>query len=526
VALTLGVVTFALRMLALVGFPNDQFMSLTPAAQMLLGEWPVRDFVDAGAPLTIAASALALGIGGRNLLSEAVLVSLAFAVAAVLMVVTVRRWTGSVALAVWAAIAMLVAYPRPYSYPKIVLYVAAAGAMLAYAERPGRWRRLALAGTIAVAFLFRHDHGLYIAVASCVALAFVHARDGCAATARACIHLAGMALVVLTPFIVFVQVYAGWPGYLATALEVSRVEAARTLQGWPDPTAFSPGDPDQYAAVLYYVFWALAALALALIALRARTAPIAELAVAAAAVVLAVCVNAGFLRDPIDARIPDAVVPAVLLLAWIAATPVARGPAREFSRLAIVATLALMVVALARVGRFGEQVDRAGVNGGIDGVRARALEIVSELRAPYVEEQMPSDFAFALVPFYRYVQACTPSQARLFVTGFAPEVAFYARRGFAGGHAVLYAGFHSSPPAQQQIVDRLDGQLVPFVIVPPDRFGEFERLYPGVHAYVARHYRRLTDVPVDGAQEPAHIFVRRDTPSVRSYGPEEWPCFR
>ena len=525
VALLLGVLTAAMRLLALVGFPNDQFASLTPAAQILMGDWPVRDFVDAGAPLTYIASAIALAIGGRTLLSEAVLVALAFGIAAALTVVIVLRWTGSLLLGVWAAGVELVAFPRPYSYPKILLYVAAAGATLAYAQRPDRWRRLALGAMVATAFLFRHDHGLYIGVAALAAVAVVQAPLGLAVAARECALAAATVLVLLLPFFVYVQAYAGLAEYVAVGLDVSRVEAERTLQGWPNPAVFSFGDPDQYAALLYYVFWALPFCALAMVVSSVRSRPASDLAVATAVIALAMCTCLGFLRDPMDARIPDVIVPVVLLLSWIAMRAFSAVRHRGLFGVAALVVMTAVTIATARVGRFGEQVDRTGVNGGLDGVRARAHEVLTDLRKPYVEEQMPSDFAFALVPFYEYVQACTPSNARLLVTGFAPEVPFFARRAFAGGLPVLYAGFHSSPRAQRQIVQRLDRQLVPFVVVPPDRFDEFERLYPEVNTYVARHYTPLTNVPVDGAGQPSRIFVRRELKAAGTWGPERWPCF-
>ena len=39
------------------GFPNDHYFHVARARQMLLGEWPVRDFVDPGAPLQYVISA-------------------------------------------------------------------------------------------------------------------------------------------------------------------------------------------------------------------------------------------------------------------------------------------------------------------------------------------------------------------------------------------------------------------------------------------------------------------------------------
>ena len=51
VSAVVGAVTFVFRFLSLPGFSNDHFVHLSGAAQMLLGDWPVRDFVDPGLPL-------------------------------------------------------------------------------------------------------------------------------------------------------------------------------------------------------------------------------------------------------------------------------------------------------------------------------------------------------------------------------------------------------------------------------------------------------------------------------------------
>lgn len=77
--------TASFRFMALSrGFTNDHFIHLANAQQMLFGEWPTRDFLDAGMPLMYVASALAQQVLGRTLFAEAMLVAVAFGLAAVL----------------------------------------------------------------------------------------------------------------------------------------------------------------------------------------------------------------------------------------------------------------------------------------------------------------------------------------------------------------------------------------------------------------------------------------------------------
>ena len=73
-----------------------------------------------------------------------------------------RRVSGSVPAAL-VAVALLVALePRHYNYPKIVLYAVGLWLAWAYADRPGRLRLVALATLVPLAFLFRHDHLVYL----------------------------------------------------------------------------------------------------------------------------------------------------------------------------------------------------------------------------------------------------------------------------------------------------------------------------------------------------------------------------
>src|SRR5688572_28548437 len=170
-ALVLFALVASLRFLALTGFPDDHYVHLAGAQQMLHGEWPSRDFVDLGAPLTYAISAAAQAIFGQRQLTEALLMASAFGLGAVLTLRAGVALTGSVLLGSAAALIELLVYPRTYSYPKMVLYAAAAVAFLWYASRPSRARIIGLGALAACAALVRHDHGLYIGIASVAAVA-------------------------------------------------------------------------------------------------------------------------------------------------------------------------------------------------------------------------------------------------------------------------------------------------------------------------------------------------------------------
>src|SRR5881628_435045 len=124
-ATALGIVAFLYRYLTFTEFSNDHYVNLSRAQQWLLGDWPVRDFVDPGMPLTYALSAVVQWMSGPSLHAELLLIAAAFAAATVLTYVAAARVSGSIWLGVLAALVTLIVYPVSYSYPKLLPYAAA-----------------------------------------------------------------------------------------------------------------------------------------------------------------------------------------------------------------------------------------------------------------------------------------------------------------------------------------------------------------------------------------------------------------
>lgn len=224
VAATLAVLTIAWRVLTFGGFPNDHHVHLARAQQWLLGDWPVRDFVDPGMPLMYAVSAAAWWLWGGSPATELLLISAAFALGAACTVVVARRLSGSILIAAGAALLEVSITPRSYSYPKVLLYAAAAWAVAAVIDSPSRQRIAVLAAVAGSAFLFRHDHGVYIGLTAAVAVAFAGGiRDWRTAARRAAL-LATLALLLVTPWLLFVVYHQGLDEYFASGIEFSRAE--------------------------------------------------------------------------------------------------------------------------------------------------------------------------------------------------------------------------------------------------------------------------------------------------------------
>ena len=208
-AVLLFAASLAWRFLTFNGFSNDHYGHLALAQQMLLGDRPVRDFFDPGWPLTYLLSAVAWFVAGSAMGTEWALTAVAFAIGAVCTVGAAYRLSVSLPIAVLVTVIEILIYPRSYSYPKVLAYAVGACAMLAVAARPSPRRILSMAAVVAVAFLFRHDYGLYIGVASAVCVALASRAEGWRMAVRRVTALTASVAVMLLPWLLFVMLNGG-----------------------------------------------------------------------------------------------------------------------------------------------------------------------------------------------------------------------------------------------------------------------------------------------------------------------------
>ncbi|NOT24869.1 MAG: hypothetical protein HOP16_02095 [Acidobacteria bacterium] len=228
------ILALAWRLLTFTGFTNDHYAHYALAQQMMLGDRPIRDFTDPGWPLTYALSAAAWWLAGSAMWVEWLLSSGALAAGALLTVVVAARLSGSVWIAVFVAALELISYPRTYAYPKIFVYALGAWVMVTMASRLSARRVVFMAGIVAMAFLLRHDHGLYLGIAAAVCVAVASRSDGArAAFVRAATLTATTALWLL-PWMLFVTANGGLSAYFDRAIEYAQAEAnASNLRSLP-----------------------------------------------------------------------------------------------------------------------------------------------------------------------------------------------------------------------------------------------------------------------------------------------------
>jgi len=231
VAVALVALTMAYRVLAmggsLGGFENDQFVTLSQAQQMAMGDWPVRDFVSLGKPLTILLSALGQVALGPTLFAEALLTTAIIGVCGAIMFLLAWRASGSIPIALAVALVQIAMAPRFYNFSKLLAYAIAIPAFWAYIDTPDRRRLFLMAVAGVVAFLLRHDHGVYVGLTAILTVAVVwHAdlRRG----AREVALLGVMALTLVVPYLLYVQLHYGLVLYFDSFVRYARQTAERT----------------------------------------------------------------------------------------------------------------------------------------------------------------------------------------------------------------------------------------------------------------------------------------------------------
>jgi hypothetical protein len=308
---------------------------------------------------------------------------------------------------------------------------------------------------------------------------------------------------------------------------------SRELQfTWPvvswrgDDGALRYGVPEA-AAFMFYVAYALPLLAAAILIRRWRSLNRVHAAVAAGAAAMIVGYDAIILREPLTVRVPDLAAIVAILGAWCTAQLLdlrwsdARGRTRRVVAAAVFAVpLAAAAVSAAVVGEAGSQIESARLDRGPAAMFERGTSVAtSDHEWPWAKRWPSGELPDAI----RYVAACTKADDKLFVPWFAPEYYFFTRRGFAGGHALLWAPSFSSAQDQAQIVGRLRAEQPPLAIVNEAERLKLEQVYPAINAYMLERYRTVGSWVAEGGSSIT-ILARRGWGEQSTYGPGAWPC--
>ena len=616
--------TFLFRWLT-VDFTNDHFVHLSRARQILLGDMPIRDFFDAGFFLQLYLSSAAQLLFGYDLFGEAVLSISFIAIGTMLVFHLSAQLSGSRWIAGGAALLMLFAFPRLYSYPKVFLYVAAIGLAWLYARRGTRLHVCLMAALTALAFLLRHDHGVYIAVMM-VCFLGLHEWGGALLWRRVGLY-AGVAAGLVLPFMIFVQATTGLISYVVGSRSQSQsiasswssilippvpFEIDRSAPLWvvepasgqvdvrwaagagdaarrdrevrygltagerqgqeartwsyvltnqesgnlhalaedrmvEDTTIIDRGTfqvlPGVFTAqnALAWFYWLtlwLPVIALGVVGAGWWSGRVSrpEAAVVAATALLCLIISHTLVRDNPSARLADVAAPTFVLTAWLArqrGNPTSPLFVGRLRRAGIVSLFLLTFWSVWTFAGAGVLMERSGGLAGVTRIWERVGAVNRQLHRRPIDEWAPPG-STGLRALTRYVLDCTAPSDRVLVTWFAPDVFYYAERGFAGGqvslfrdfHATGVRGWHSSPAEQRLTVERMQGQSVPIILGRRDQEEEFSREYPLIYDHVQTRYTLEAESTFGEEQSDFLVFVDRQMEPYADHPDLGLPCYR
>ena len=542
---------------------DTNFYALFEATALLAGDHPYRDFFEWGVPLQAAISACGQLIAGNRLIGEFAIQWLGIVVGAVVSFHLGLRLSGSIgaSLITLAFSIPILAATATYHYPKLLLYPMAVWLIWRYMDAPSLRSALFVGVITAVAFLFRHDHGAYIAAGS--ALGFCLTRS-VAAPSRSLRYgvleggvAAATALAVLAPWMLLVHTSEGLPEYWQWRYEryalvrhhrnpypsLLTMNPIRTLNAagldLPQLSDLQPRLPPSAEGVLWLQQVALLVPLCALGAagvngLRSRRlrerAPIGTDRLVVAATLLAVAQWRLFM-DPgyvtVVAPLTGALGTYVLSRRVSAGTSWPQQVWRV-TRFGLVAGM-LCVTAVATFlftrsthiftpARLAATVPDTFVelivSPPIDGFAPRE-EVFGLDQSTWNKQEV-----HAVRVLLRYLHDCTDAGDRILVTGQTPhQVGYYVGRPIAGGHLFWHDGWRSDPSGEQQSLALLQRQSVPFAYSTHDPVVNDFRRYPRIREYLLKH-----SVELEGSRGLVLVDTRRQP--AGTFGDLGFPCFR
>ena len=524
-----GLLAFVFRLAAFNGFENDHFMHVAWAQQVLLGAWPGRDFAEPGMPLMVALSAAAQW-AFPGFLSEAMLGIVLLALAAGLVCTVTTAVTSSRLAGVLAGLVTMAWYPRFYGYPKLVVPAVTLWLLLRYTRYQSAGRLWALAAGSVAAFLLRHDLGIMAALATLAGIAMlsdVPARARAVAAGR----FIGAGLVLVAPYVLYLQMVEGIGEHVRVAAEFSKAEQHQFL--WtaslePESGRLAVSLGPWHVSPEGLLFWTFSALLVAGGALVVVSADPGVRSVLAAWLVFAVLFRVVILRHPLSARLPDVAVVTTIgatavayqVLTWL----LARRKTRPMITLAGAALALLVAAPIVQaswlVVNVSDRLAQAGVRRGVGGVLRSARSVIRAWDGRSWEPYWPEDDE---PPVVDYLRRCLSSTDRVLATWFAPDYFVFSRKGFAAGHALFYPASFATDRDQAVMLERLSHETVPVVLVNQSEHQAFARAFPRLADYVAMHYTVRTSFLHNGST-PIGVAFRNDLHPRSSFGTGAWAC--
>ena len=199
----------------------------------------------------------------------------------------------------------------------------------------------------------------------------------------------------------------------------------------------------------------------------------------------------GFVRNNLEARLPDAIVLPVRLGGWLVTRTYSTA-----TRTVVIVLATVSVVCLFWLGDIGEHINRSGISTA-SGIRSRLMWLRDRRDRP--DLLVKGQLVRGLSPVLPFIERCTASDDRLVVTGNAPDVYVVARRRFAGRSPFFEPGYYESAAEQQVALGAIERARVPVIFVDLRTFDVFRRAFTLVAAGLERSYVPFTDDPFERA---------------------------
>jgi hypothetical protein len=492
------------------------FYAMSNAESLLSGDRIYRDFFEPGVPLASYTAAAAQLLSGHRLIGEFVrqwlFILAGFGIATHLAIRTSRSLRA--ALTVMGIALTILAVTPIYHHDKLFFFPLMVWMCWRYIDRPTAGRGAACGCVTAIAFLFRHDYGVYLGAATVGAfllarVALPESRRASAIVREAAAYIVTVA-VVLAPWLIAVATTEGLEAYARSRAELFEGTPgsayASLLHINPIRTFRLPLPVSNDDAITWIQQMALLIpVALVTVGLWElwRNGRESDPRRNACRLLLA----GGFLAiiDVALLRRPSYVVAVAPLTAALSARFLA-------SRLSVVRWTVVLSCALTTMAAL---------------IWMRSLTLYRLYKPSELSHSVqitfarlvayPPDYEF---PPFDYLRDCTSPGDHILVSGLTPpHVSYYAQRPIAGGHIRWGRGWRSDPAHEAESLALLERQSVPIAFSTDDPVLDNFKSYPRIHAYLVKYY-----VPVNGSKGWIMVDTRRRP--TGTFGPDRFPCFR
>ena len=484
---------------------GDDHYALWVAHSMWAGDVLDKDVFDPGTPLQSLLSYAGQLATGHRPLGEAVIAGTFKIIGVVLAYflargVTGRRWSA----AVIAIIVAILAQPNGvYADDRMVLYPGAVLLAWRYLEKPASRSTIPFGVITAIAFLLRHDHGLFIGLPLLVTILL---------TRRSPWPFLLTAGVLVLPWVLWVQSTEGLVSYFTTRLHFSRTLGL---------TIERPGFGFGLQRLITHdnelrLLWQLAVVAAAGGLLAAAWLKDRRILVLAAVTALA---EVGIMREL--GRYPELAAMWMPLGAWL----IAKLPRTIARPVSLVAAILVAAAAIAATDAYRE-IPQVVMGGGglpnrvVEGFRLQSIYPPIDLYAPAgsTDDRL----------FVRYVYECLDPQDYVWETSVWFSLPYQSERRLVE-HPYWTLGYRRELDAQ--FAAALPGKGFPPLIVtryqrsPLDAFKD----YPATQALVAREYEPFTSPRFEQYRKDVvdvQVLKHRGRAATGVFEPLDLPCFR